>query len=326
MRLISILDVTDTVLDEKNFRNSNVSNIIVFILFSLLIIGCTYIFIAEDYYRDGSVWSYIIYLWFVFWLGLFVWSAWSRFRSCLLPTNWLVKLSTDRILVKYRSFQNLNYAKTDSIIIELLWHDIDWVRKTKETSTKDKGDSAVTEFFTYLDLKLNLSEGDLKEIKAGLIEEQNRKPPRSEVSKLRHELFRARKNKSPKYEIQDIKERIRQAKANKKSQKKSGVKFNDYPVRLIDNGILRVRWNGIKPKINKALEFCSLRTSVDSEIKIKSDSTVDSLKGKELDDMILDRISKGDKFDARALVKKHYGYSTTEAKQFIDEMTDGSSK
>jgi hypothetical protein len=326
MRLISTLDVADTTYDEEIFRSSNVSNIVVFTVFSLLITGGTYIFITEGYYRNGSVWSYVIYLWFLFWLGLFVWSAWSRFRSCLLPTNWLVKLRPDRILVKYRSFQNLNYDENDRIIIELPWRDIVWARKTKETSNKDKGDSTVTEFFTYLDLKLDLSEEELKEIKAGLIEEQNRKPPRSEVGELRHELFRARKNKSPKHEIQELKEKIRQAKANKKSQKKSGVKFNDYPVRLMDNGILRIRWNGIKPKIDKALKLLSLQTSLESEIKLKSDSTVDLLKGKELDDMILDRISKGDRFDAMALVKKHYSYSTTEAKKFIDELTPDSTE
>lgn len=38
--------------------------------------------------------------------------------------------------------------------------------------------------------------------------------------------------------------------------------------------------------------------------------------------MILDRITKGDKLDAMALAKQHYGYSTSEAKKCIDEITD----
>ncbi len=73
----------------------------------------------------------------------------------------------------------------------------------------------------------------------------------------------------------------------------------------------------------RQLESFSLRTSIEPEIKNDSDSTVDSLKGKELDDMILDRVSKGYTFDAVALVKKHYGYTTTEARQFIDDLSDG---
>jgi hypothetical protein len=196
------------------------------------------------------------------------------------------------VLIKYRFFQNFKYTKTDPVVIELLWRDIVWVRKTKETSSRVQGDSAVTEFFTYLDTKLNLSEAELEAIAAGLNEERRRKPPSSEVSDLRNELFVARNNKVPKSEIVEIKDRIRLAKTNKKSsQKISGVKHHDYPVRLIDSNILRVRWNGIKPKITKTLKSFSLRTSLDSEIKIDSDSTVDSLKGKELYDMILDRVS-----------------------------------
>ncbi len=322
MRLISILDVANTSYDEQVFRTSNTSNIIVFLVFATLIAICTYIFIANGYYLKSFFWNYVIYLWCIFWFGLFVWMAWSRFRSCLLPTNWLVKLSSDRLLVKYRSFQNLNYADTDPVIIELSWRDLNWVRKTKETSSKDHGDSTTTEFFTYIDINLQLSKDELQEIKSALNEERKRKPPASEVGELRHELFQARKSKADKHEIQEIKERIRRAKGNSKSsQKVSGVKHNDYPVRLIDN-ILRIRWNGLKPKANQAIKSFTLHTKLETDLKLDSDSTSDSLKGKELDDMILDRVSKGDRFDAMTLVKKHYGYSTTEAKKFIDELAN----
>ncbi len=105
-------------------------------------------------------------------------------------------------------------------------------------------------------MKLNLSEAEMEAIVAGLNKERRRKPPSSEVSDLQHELFVARNNKVPKSEIVEIKDRIRRAKANKKSsQKISGVKHHDYPVRLIDNNILRVRWNGIKLKIAKAIRI-----------------------------------------------------------------------
>ena len=92
---------------------------------------------------------------------------------------------------------------TDLVVIELFWRQIDWIRKTKEKTHKasSSGDSDVTEFNTYVDLKLNISEAELKQIKLGLAKERNNKPLRSEVSQLRHELFRARKNKAAKHEI-----------------------------------------------------------------------------------------------------------------------------
>ncbi len=37
---------------------------------------------------------------------------------------------------------------------------------------------------------------------------------------------------------------------------------------------------------------------------------------------ILDRVVKGDMIDAITLVKQYYGYSTTDAKKFVDELTD----
>jgi len=195
--------------------------------------------------------------------------AWSRLKACLRPTNWLLKLSSSRVLIKYRSFLNYKYTEIDPVVIELSWRDIIWVRKTKETSSRGQGDSAVTEFLTYLDLKLNLSEAELKVIEAGLNEERRRKPQRSEVSDLRHELFIARKNKDSQHKIEEIKDRIRLAKKNKKPGKIISIgKYNDYPVRLIDSDILRVRWNGIKPKIAKALESFSLRTSLKSDLII----------------------------------------------------------
>ena len=102
---------------------------------------------------------------------------------------------------------------------------------------------------------------------------------------------------------------------------KSSAKHHDYPVRLVNDNILRVRWNSIKPRIKNTLAIFSKYTKIEEEIKFVTDSSKD-LSGKALDDMILERISQGDQFDAIALIKKHYGYSTTEAKQFIDELTN----
>lgn len=199
---------------------------------------------------------------------------------------------------------------------------LNWIRKTRETSTKPGSDGAVTEFFTYLDLKLRLSEKELKEIENALVNERNNKPLKSAVGELKHELFQARKRKAPKHEIDSIKYRLRNEKIIRYQQKKqSGSKHHDYPVRLFNDNVLRLRWNAIKPNIKKALAYFSDYTQLESDIKIESDSTGD-FKGKALDDMILDRVVKGDTMDAITLVKKHYGYSTTDAMKFIGELMD----
>ena len=330
MRIISILDIGDTGLEERIFRTSAVRDVITFCVFLMLLLGCTTLYVWYLLTIDFPFWGHLIYLWFAFWLALFVWFPWSRYRACLGPANWLVRAGSDRILVKFRSFQNAHYPENDPVVIELSWHDIDWVRKTKETSYKPgigDGSETLTEFFTYFDIKLRLSEEELKHIESGLKEERSRRPLRSDLDELYHELLVARREKAANHEIQDIKDRIRREKTNKRADaKKSGSKYHDYPVQLIDAGILRIRWNAVKPNIKTVLNYFSQRTQVEPELKFKTDSTGKDLMAKELDDMILDRVLKGDKFDAMDLLKKHRGYSTTKAKQFIEELAGNSNK
>jgi len=323
MRLISISDVADTVQDEKVFRTSCAGDFIVSFIFFIALSAITVFYVWYIINLSVPFWGHLVYLFFAFWTGLFVLLFGLRFKDSLLPSNWLLRFSPDHVLIKFRSFQNYHYPETDLVVIDLSWHDIDWLRKTKETSHKDHDNSTLTEFFTYLDIKLRLSGEELKSIEHELNEERKRKPPRSDLDNLYHELMVARREKKPDYEIKDLKYRIRQEKQNKRAEKKkSGSKNHDYPVRLVHDNILRVRWNRVKPNIKKTLAIFSERTTIDDEIRIISDSTDNKLSGKALEDMILDRIAKADKFDAMALVKKHYGYSTTEAKQFIDEMMD----
>ena len=326
MRLLSIIDIDTHDLDEQVFRTSSTGSLIMFIICLAIVVGVSVPFLWSYFKGEVSGWFSIGVFWIVFWVGIIAWVAWARFRSSLLASNWLVRVSPERILVKFRSFQNYCYPETDLVVIELPWREIDWVRKTKETTHKDQGDNAVTEFFTYLDIKLHLSERELKEIDRGLQEERKRKPLRSSIDELNSELLHARKNKAPKYEIDAIKDKIRQEKAvRSRDSSKSSAKYHDYPVRLMHENMLRIRWNSIKPGIKKALVLFGERTTIDDEIKIVTDSSKDDLSGKELEDMILDRIARGDKFDARALVKKHYGYSTTEAVKFVDDLMNNQS-
>ncbi|MBL1141557.1 MAG: hypothetical protein HND53_05935 [Proteobacteria bacterium] len=323
MRLISILDVETHDLDEYTCRTSGTGSFIVFIIFLAIIIGVSAAYAWSYFKGEASAWLSIGVIWVVFWCWVIAWLAWSRFKSTLLPSNWLLRINPTRVLVKFRSFQNYNYPETDNVVLDLSWHDIEWVRKTKETSHKDKGDGTVTEFITHLDIKMKMSDQELDIIKNALKEESNRKPLRSSLDELRHELFQARKRKASKYEIDDIKERLRREKEIKSLKKsKSSAKYHDYPVRIVHDNILRVRWNEIKPNIKKTLALLSKRTNIDDEIKIVTDSSKDGLSGKELEDMILDRITRGDHFDATHLIKRHYGYSTTDAVKFIKEISN----
>ena len=319
MRLININEIGNKEFDEQVFCYLTIVSLIVFIIFFALYLACVGHYVWYSISFSVKLWSNLVYLWFAFWFSFISCLAWSKYRAGLLTTNWLMRSSPSRTLIKFRSFQNYNYPETDPVVIELYWREIDWVRMTKETSHKPGSDGGVTEFFTYLDMKLNSSQEELNIIRQGLVNERSLKPLSSKVNELKSELFHARKSKAPKHELDGIKEHLRREKSVKHLSKGSHVKYHDYPVILVDDAVLRIRWNGIKPNIKKTLVYLADFVKIETDNKIQSDSS-GKLEGKELDDMILDRISKGDKLDAINLVQRKYNFNSTEAKLFVDEL------
>ncbi len=319
MRLISIDDVSQAA-DYTVFRTSPLHDLIASSIFFLLLAACTVFYVWLLLYESVSAWGHLVYLWFAFWFGLLFLLSHARYRACGLPSNWLVRLGQEHILVKFRSFQNHLYPDSDRVVAELPWREIDWVRKVKETSHKDHGDSKVTEFFTYIDLRLNISQQELDLLAAALSEERLRPPPRSTLNELRHELFHARKQKLPAHELQAIKDRIKHEKMSRHIKQKSGVKHHDVPVRLVHDNILRLRWNGISPAIKPALKLFCHHTKLETEIKLVTDTSKDRLSEQETEDMIIERVSRGDYMDAIELVRKQYGYSLEEAKRFVNDL------
>lgn len=320
MRLINIHDIGNAAYNERVFCYSTLGSLIALVVFVSLFIGCISHYIMYSLDNDVGFWETAFYFWFAFWFGLFGCFAWSRYKAGKLPSNWLLRSGSNRILIKFRSFQNYLYPDTDRVVLEFNWREIEWLRMTKETSYKPGSDGDITEYSTYLEMQLNLTDEELKLIEQGLAKERCLKPLVSKVGELKSELFRARKNKRPKHEVEEIKMRLRQEKAIKKQGNKTSVKYHDYPVSL-DNKLLRIRWNGVKPNIKQTLSYLSNFSRIEEENKIETDSTV-KLAGQALDDMILDRINKGDKIDAVKLAQGHYGYTKTEAKRFIDELME----
>ena len=158
MRLINIHQVGNKEFDEQVFRYTTIGSLIVFSIFFALFLACVGHYVWYSVSFSVELWSNLVYLWFAFWFSFISCLAWSRYRAGILVSNWLMRSSSSRTLIKFRSFQNYNYPETDLVVIEIYWREIDWVRMTKETSHKQGSDGGVTEFFTYLDMKLNSSQ------------------------------------------------------------------------------------------------------------------------------------------------------------------------
>ena len=121
MRLISLIETNNDDTFEQVFRYSSLGSVIVFTIFFALFLMCNAYYVWYLIYHSVNFAGHIAYVWFAFWFGFVAWLAWSRLIATRLPSNWLVRAGTQRILIKFRSFQNYAYPDTDLVVIELFW-------------------------------------------------------------------------------------------------------------------------------------------------------------------------------------------------------------
>ncbi len=321
MQIFSQHSAPKTYAGERIFRYSAFNSFIAtFVAFSLFF-GCLFLAL-EGGYRDAT-WnlpSAMLYL-MAFIFFVFSLLALMNYRARSRPANWLVKAYPDRMLVKFRSYLNDHYPESDPAIVELAYTEIEWVRKTREKLTTpgcgaDEGDRV--QFFTFLDFKIK--NADLSELEEAIRIERNRQPHMSEAGKWKRELFRARKRKAPDHEIAQIKANIKREKERQpKRRRGDGIKHHDYPVRVVDPGIVRVQWNGIRPKVPAALDFLSRHFPVEPELSLNTDTT-QSNGDATAENHILDLASRGDIVEATRLVRQTYGYTLTRSREYVDEL------
>ena len=316
MKLYSIVECPDLYGESITCRYSPFKSL----LFATLFFSISIYSVISGYqggfmgYGEKTPPALLYIIGFIF--GCIALMAVSRFFKALLPVNWVVKFVSDRILVKYRSYLNAHLPEEDRVVAEIMYTEIDWARKTKETVYTEDSESTRTRFYTFLDFKLKAP--DVEELKNALKFERKRRPP---IESMNRDLFQARKHKKSAQEINELKERIRIEKAkHPKGGGRVTTVNNHHPVRMIEPNVLRVEWNGLRPQINQIMNALQEKIAIEPEIKIKSDCTSNQ-SGKNLDDRILDLAERGDAMEAIKLVRIKYGYSLSEAKEFVEKLS-----
>jgi hypothetical protein len=315
MKLYSISEITRIIGQENVYRYSPLKSLFYAGLYFLVTGVCSISAYQGEFMGYGrDVPTFIFYTLALF-FGITAFIACSRYLKALKPCNWVVKQGMDRLLVKFRSYLNSHLPEEDPVVVEVPFSEIDWVRKTKETVSTETSDSAQTRFYTFLDIKLNAPY--IEELKKAMQAERNRRPP---IESLNRELFQARKHKKPEQEINLLKEKIR---AEKLKHPKGGGRVtgisHHHPVRLTDNNIMRIDWRGLNPGIHHILSSLKDLISIEPEIKLTSDYTLGK-SAQNVEDQILDQVERGNTMEAITLARMKYGFSLTEAKQFVENL------
>lgn len=207
-----------------------------------------------------------------------------NFLPALRPTNWVLKVRGDQLYVMLRNYRNRHFPDDDPVVASFDIGEIASVGK-QEQRLSAPGSSAGREVhWTERRLEIRLESPVPDEFRQALEAERRRKPPAEG-------FIRARS-------------------------------YYPSPV-SIDERTIRILWNGrhdvVKPSIERALDMLGRLVDVHGTAVLDR-REVEDLSNSEFDDLILELCQSGNRMAAAKLLRRHRGYSTTEAKQLVDEL------
>ncbi|MEM7226488.1 MAG: hypothetical protein AAF495_26185 [Pseudomonadota bacterium] len=103
--------------------------------------------------------------------------------------------------------------------------------------------------------------------------------------------------------------------------KKSGVSMisRHYPVRVLPGGIVQVDWSGLSPGLKRAVTLLSGVYPLLDGQKTRQQRFTELDKTAQ-EDRLLELVERGETVSAIKLAKELYGYDTTDAKAFVDDL------
>lgn len=217
-------------------------------------------------------------------LSLFALVSSYTLRASLKRSNWLVRYDGNGLFVKFRSYLNHHFPAEDAVVVYIARSEIGWIRRTheKRVTPRNRGDTVVSA--TYLDI--GLRDADTTELERHLTLERRREAP----------MIR-----------------------------RTRTKAQHYPVRVAEAGIVRVEWRdhrtNIVPRIDEAIRRLGHRITVADAEKVEPEHILE-LNRDQQESRLLDMAERGEVLAAVKLAQRLYGLSTTEAKRFVEELSE----
>jgi hypothetical protein len=213
----------------------------------------------------------------------------GNFLATLRKTNWLLWVRDDGLWINCRSYQDRSGTDHGCVVV-LDYAEIARAARYAEryTTPRPRGGST---HYSLQALEIELAEAaDFTPLKAALEASRTREQP---VRSLLGMRMRSRPT--------------------------------HFPVCLPEPGRIRIYWRGgighwVAPSLARAIRDLGAHVAVGEPAR-RDRGDWRKLTGVELDEQILSLVESGAKFDAMRLLVKRRGYSETEARQFVDELT-----
>ena len=319
MNLLSKQNIPPLRRDETIFRISFWGSFISFLLIFAGFLGGAAVFVIC--FRSSHSWGMILsglYSLLMAWICSVIFHTLQAIRS---PANWLARIGSGGILLKYRSYLHDDSPGEDLIALQLAWAEIAAAQLHEEThvSADSDGTSRIKRWF--LAIRLDPRYLDIEQVRAALAFEQQRQPAHFKVDDLKHELFLARKKSASAAEISRIKEEI--ARAGKLHPvRQSKMKFHDRPIVFILPDLLKMEWTHITPGKKKLRQILAHHTPVGADREEFFDR-VQPMVEAEFNALLAALLDRDEKIEAIKLVKLQRGLKTSEAMVFIEKNREG---
>ena len=269
---------------KTQYRYSRISALVAFVVVDLVFTVTAILAVVQ--WMNGSWGGTLLFGWIAFWTGLFGLVLLKVMKDRFGPANWLVRVQTHGLLLKYRSYLNPRLSAQDPVAVWIPFFEVAWIRGNHLQETlpgHDKGEEELRRL-TFAEIKLR-SNVDPAPLQTRLSEERKIWGPPEKT------WYGSRK----------------------------GV-TRHYPVSLSPEGLLRISWQ-VHPGLNDFLSEVKFSAVVTEDVKTET-SYRDVLEAasKEQEDLILDLLARGDRLGAARVAQRLYGYDTTRAMAFLKEL------
>lgn len=208
-------------------------------------------------------------------------------RAKFRETNWIVWLRPDGLWINFRSYQDCGPIDVPSVV-KLEYAEIALVRKHVEKFSTPSSRGSTQ--WKVQSLELELTHDRTEELQAALTENRNRKSPPRNVCGI-----------------------------------SVSSRPSHFPVGLPESNCIRIAWRGgignwVAPSLGRFLIELAGCVRI-SEPESVNRPAWHELSDEQLDDQILELARSGARIEAVKLLVRARGYSLTEAREFIEELT-----
>ena len=205
-------------------------------------------------------------------------------RRARSPANWLLACDGRRVLIKLRSYLNTAFPAEIPHVLEMQLADVESVQATQsEVRGQDSAGETLREDLLFLDVRLK---------------------PGMDLSELRERLRRERQLRSGR------------------------TAWRHYPVSVLDDRTIRIEWRSkrtrIVPGIDRALQLLggAAREEQDSREYVELGGAGRTLESTDAMHQVRALAEQGRIVEATLLAKRAFGWSTTEARERIEQLVE----